>query len=273
MTKHGELVFTIFGKDEDGLKVRADVLAAKMRKLLSALREADKLANSTEKHYHLVTNMKCASATVAFRECVSESDSTEQPNSADEAFIQVLTRIYEGADARNAQEIKVVKEIRNLAEGAGEKFDHGEVSFDNGTVFPLDAQVFNKSNTIILNYEQKLADAPLHFKGRSIDDFVGNLVLLHDKNEASLLVRGSLKLAVGGKKLDCEIKRADLDRFKDAFGKRIRAYGRSIYDGSGPLPVKFQLISFTAVPFTGNLANLQGALSQYVTNSSTSSND
>ncbi len=273
MPKPGELVFTIFGKDEDGKRVRADVLAAKLPKLLSALREADKLVNFKEIHYHLVTQMKCASATVTFKEIVSASDVPEKPNSADQAFIEVLSRIYEGADARNDQELKVVKKIKSLAVGAGKNFTHEEVSFNNGPVYAVDINVYNKSTIIIRNYESKLANTPAHFRGRSIDDFIGNLNLLHDQNEASLLLRGSLKLDVGGKKLDCEIKRSDIDKFREAFGKRIRAYGRAIYDGSGPLPVKFQLIDFTPFPFTGKLANLQGALSNYVDNANVRCDD
>jgi hypothetical protein len=269
----GELVFTIFGREEDGKRVRADVLAAKLPKLLKALREADKLVNSKERHYHLVTNMKCASATVAIKEMVSVSNLPEQPNSADQAFIQVLSRIYEGADARNDQELKVVKNIRGLADGAGKKFTHEEVSFDNGTVYRVDDNVYNKAGQIIRNYKTRLVNAPAHFKGRSIDDFVGVLNLLHDPNEASSLLRGSLRLAVGGKELVCEIKRSDIDKFRDVFGMRIRAYGRSTYDGSGPLPVKFRLIKSTPLPITGNLASLQGALSHHVGNANVSGDD
>lgn len=255
-----KLVFTIYGLDGDNRKVRADVFCKKFKILLKALKVADTHANGRVRHDFLISNLEKGSTKVTIEE--REIGRHRRNDSPIKRSIRTLGhgihRIHDGI--ANHDDLDLAVAIADLANGSGDDFAKGELQCGDDDPLLIDGYLYRQAKRLVAEAKSPDDQAVAYFKGKSIGDFVGRLRLLDYPEQGSYIV-GGLSVGPGSAVIECIIKRADLARYRSAFGERVRAYGTCFYDGTNFLPTRIELNKINLIPLTGNLLSRRGVFS------------
>ena len=262
--RQGQVEFRLHPTATDGgdeALVSAGVFARKLAALVLALKSADRAVNyGKPTHDYKIEKLKSSSPTAILQETLVRPG-IDFGRSGIAAFEDCVDSVTVGSGERARTFGKCPYYIQSLSTGATKDFSYGEIHVPSRIV-RIDDFLNYQAKAVVA--PEKIAllveDRPL-FKGAAHGTFRGEL------KEVDL--RGSLpetKLVLpGGKEIDCVWAAEDIDIIRDALAKRVRLYGRAIYDGKSGLPRRLEVQSSTVVEPAGDFERWKGSFKPFHT--------
>jgi hypothetical protein len=255
MPRNNETTFTLHGLDMDNQVVRASVFVQKLRTLLSALQEADKLANNGKASFdYLLAKLDTHSAAATLRE---RQRGRAAPGSSIALFERTALAIYNGVRNIERLPLPLVTQIRKLVDGVGKRFAHAELAFADDNVIRIDDFLLHQ---VEVAYE--LATSPgrapdrRKYRGIAFGTFDG---FLKEIDARGTVLRGKLVLSPGGAEIDCVLNKDRVPEARESFDKRVVIKGAAHYDGRNPLPIRLDTHSIRVVMERPDLLRWKGA--------------
>jgi hypothetical protein len=251
MRRRDEATFVIHGLDVDNLVVRAAVFVQKLRILLSALQEADKLANGRASFDFMLSHLEGGSSAATIRE---KQRRPEPPRSSIATFESTALAVYNGEQKSDRTPPNLVKYINKLGQGVARKFSHAEIAFADNNVIRIDDFLVRQSEVA---YEfAVLPDAERKFyRGLGIGSFEG---ILKEIDARGTMLRGKL-VPTTGVEIDCVMNKDRVPEARESFDKRVIVDGIAHYDGISRLPVRVDVKSIKIVSESPDLLRWRGA--------------
>lgn len=234
---------------EDHGSVPARLFANKMKQLVSALEAADILANGKLAHSYVLAQMHMSQPTAVLSE-VLLPEIKQRTLSAVPIFNDAVESIKThdtGVDRFSS----VVRKISLLTSGAGASFSYAEVRTVGGNIVRIDKFLRERAA------EAKRVVAHKWFDGAVMGSFDGTLQYVDIRGGS--LPEIKLTLTAGGKEIDCICRREDIEALGEALDRRVRVFGRAIYSGASPLPVRVEVASIEPVKPGGDFAKWRGS--------------
>lgn len=219
---------------DDHGRVPARVFANKLKQLVGALEAADIVANGRVIHSYVLAAMHMSEPTAVLAE-VADDDLKYV------SALPVLTDAIEGIkthDSRIERLSSVVKKVGLLTSGVDTKFGFAEIRMENSNVIRIDNFLRDRA------VQARKDSGDKWFSGVAIASFDGILKYVDLRGS---LPQIKLTLTAGGKEIDCVCRRDDIETLGDTLSQRVRIYGRAIYHGSSPLPLRVEVTSVELV--------------------------
>ncbi len=226
----------------------ARVFGNKLRQLVSVLEAADVLANGRLVHTYVLASMHMSEPTAVLAEIPINNDDT-----ANTSAIPVFNDAIESIkiqDSRIEHFNSVVRKVTLLTSGVESNFGFAEIRTASPNVVRVDDFLRKRANTA-----KKTRDEPW-FDGVAIGSFDGKLEYIDVRGA---LPQIKLTLTAGAKEIDCVCRREDIETLGPSLEKRVRIYGRAIYIGSSPLPIRVEVSSIEPVPQPGDFSRWKGS--------------
>jgi hypothetical protein len=232
---------------EDHGRVPARLFATKLKQLVSALVEADKIANGDATHDYVLANMHMSEPTALLKEVPLKA--------ANEGLsaIPVFNDAIEGIkthDSRTVRLAPVVRRIGLLTGGAETQFGFAEVRTADPQVIRIDDFLRRRAKSA---REQAKGN---WFDGAVTGSFDGVLDYIDLRGA---LPQIKLTLSAGGKEVDCICRREDIDALGEALHQRVRVFGRAIYTSSNPLPMRVEVSNIEPIKQGADFSRWKGA--------------
>lgn len=250
-----DITFTVYGLEIDKGDVDADIFVQKFQKFLKGLHEADKIENASQKWRYVISDLKHSSAVARLKETAKSND-VEKTASAIETYYKVVDSVYNGSTNFDEEHLKLIKSIKDLTMGAGDKFSHAEINKGNDNIIRIDDFLKKRAIDIETSITKKLK-LPSLYKGIAIGEFDG---ILKEVDARGNIVKGILILTAGEVQLEYTLKQQDIESVRDNFNKRAIVKGMAHYDGKNPLPVRIDVKSIKPIiPNKDGLNKWRGA--------------
>lgn len=248
-----EIRLKLFGLDVDNGLVLADVFVAKLKKLIDALKKADRFKNRKKSYDYVIVDLRANSAEAAIRERLSTADPIH--TSSVEFVHEALGAVYSGSSVARELPYDLVEDLADLPKGNGHEFAHGEISFNGTTPIRIDDFLASQAHRVLEPTSEEAPDTP--FSGVSLSSFDG---IVRELNHLGRLVQGLLILTAGGKRIDCVFDSADFPNLRDSFDRRARVEGLAYYNGEDDLPKRLEVKRITLLKEKPDLLRWSGAL-------------
>lgn len=229
-------------------RVSARLFANKLKQFVSALEAADAIANGTVVHTYDLVQMHMSQPTAVLAERPRPSFSEDLAPS-----IPVFTEAVEGiktGDARVDRLAPVIRRIALLTAGAGTTFGFVEARPEGDEVVRIDKFLRDRAA------EVRSRAGHRWFDGAVMGSFDGTLEYVDIRGD---LPQIKLTLTAGGKEIDCICRKDDIDTIKESLDRRVRVYGRAIYSGAHPMPVRVEINSFEPVKADADFTRWKGS--------------
>ena len=250
----GQIELKVHGlTSEDHGRVPARVFANKLKQLVSILEAADTLANGKLVHTYVLASMHMSEPTAVLAEVPIFEFGAIDFSSAIPTFNQAVESI-KTQDSRSERFVDVARRIGLLTSGVESNFGFAEVRTADANVIRIDD--FLRRRAAIVN---KTHNEPW-FSGTVFASFDGMLGYVDARGA---LPQIKLTLTPGGKEIDCICRREDIEALGDALTKRVRLFGRAIYAGYSPLPIRVEVSSIEPLPPPGNFSRWKGSFKAF----------
>lgn len=227
-------------KQSDGLDV--SVFTAKLNALVAALSAADRAINGKKIYTYKLSKLASSSPTALISEVIPHG---KRPLFALASPVQELGQrtsdAIEGRTDTDSRFDPIYRQLARLSAGANEQYEYGELWTSSRDAYRIDrfleerAQRAERRETYV-----KLEEgARRHFEGVAIGNFEGMLDYVDLRGSLPAI---KLTMLIGGKQLDCVCKSVDTEKIRAALHMRAVVTGRAIYDGSGPLPRRVEVM-------------------------------
>lgn len=254
MPRPGETQFVIHGLDADNRVVRATVFIQKLRILVQALEEADRIVNGKASFDYLLPRLESGSVAATVRE---RQKRVGRVNSGIAMLESTASAIYNGDRNLDHLPESLVKKVQKLGEGVAKKFSHAELGFADNTIIRIDDFMLRQSDqamkVVALDAE---ASIPTYYRGIAYGSFDG---ILKEIDARGTALRGKLILSAGGVEIDCVMNKERVPEARESFDKRVFVEGVAHYDGSQPLPVRIDIGNIKVVKGSPDLLRWRGA--------------
>ncbi len=233
---------------QDHGRVPARVFANKLKQLVSVLEAADTFRNGRIMHSYVLASMHMSEPTAVLAEIPLDAQAS-LAESAIPPFRQAIESI-KTQDTNIEKLAPIIRKISLLASGAESKFSFAEIKTSGENIVRIDEFLRKRTNSV------RRASAEQWFTGAAFGSFDGKLEYVDTRGS---LPQIKLLLTAGGKEIDCVCRREDVETLGDALTKRVRIYGRSIYDGSNPLPIRIEVTSIEPVSEGSSFSHWKGS--------------
>lgn len=98
------------------------------------------------------------------------------------------------------------------------------------------------------------------YRGAVLGSFDGKLEFVDLRGA---LPQIKLTLSAGGKQIDCICRREDIDTDRPALDRRVRVFGKAIYDGSSGLPRRVEVTDIKVLPEPGDFTRWRGSFEPF----------
>lgn len=233
--------------------MRAEVFAQKVRTLVQALKEADRLANGGKRHELVIDDLKKDSARIRLREKRSSKKAVRGTGSSQ--LGRAFSLVYQGGAKAAEVPRSLVTYVSKLASGAEKSFSHAEAIYEQGNVVRIDRFFVERAELARELGKEQEQEAAANFRGVVRDTFDGRLRVIDTRGQ---LVRAMLILTAGERTIDCVMRR---DLLKDALKKfeiRVIVEGEAIYDSDDLLPKRIQVETIIPVRRDADLERWKG---------------
>jgi hypothetical protein len=257
----GQVRFRIHGPDaaSDESFVSASVFAQKLATLVAALKAADRAINGVLKHDYIVEKLKSSSPTVLLR---------EEPlpkfegviASAIPAFDRCAHAVLAGEREQATRFGDCAAKLSKLAKGSYKTFGYAEVWTTTEDIIRVDPFLNERARSIIAPEPAKQPDGTNWFKGTAFGSFDGT-VKAADLRGA--LPQIKLVLSAGDKQLDCVFGADDIEQIRTTLNKRVRVYGKAIYDGRSGLPRRVEANRIEPIQPGADLSSWKGSFEPF----------
>ncbi|MFI4974233.1 MAG: hypothetical protein ACHP84_06845 [Caulobacterales bacterium] len=259
----GEIQFALHSRDPDDSedrRVDAGVFAAKLGALVGALKAADASVNGgSPAHSYVIERLLTSTPTARLKERPLRRDLMIQ--SGIDAFDRCAQAITVGERDTALTYGKCVTKVETLARGAEKTFGYGEIQTP-ANVVRIDQFLAERTKSVISPERPiaRTAAAGEWFKGATQGSFVGmvRVVDLRGKLPAIKLI-----LSAGSMTLDCACIGLTVDQIRHALNRRVRVFGRAIYDGKGGLPRRVEIRDIEVMETDGDISNWRGAFEPF----------
>jgi hypothetical protein len=260
----GQIRFRMHAPDTDrgDDSVAAEVFAKKILNLIRALGAADDSVNGKRRHDFVISKLQSSSPTATFEERpLNWKKPRTDTQSAIVAFSNCATAIIEGKGDQARQYGRCADFISRLGVGAKKTFEYAELWVSDQRVYRVDSFLSERA-LAVLNPEQEYppSDEGSLFNGVAFGSFDG-MVQVAD-------LRGSLPaikliLSAGHKQLDCVCRADDIEKIRAALNRRVRVFGRAIYDGKSALPRRIEVFDFQEVAIDADFTKWRGSFNPF----------
>ncbi len=237
----GQTLFRIHGPDGDQNKMlSASLFANKLAMLVRALKEADRIANGEHWHDYRIENLKSSSPTVMLRECLSSKRKDKLFEKSGIKTLQDCANAIMAGEEKQAQEFgNCPKYIDKLAQGASKSYGYGELHVSNDNIIRIDPFLRERTQAVIRpeSYRPQIEDADW-YKGIVEGSFDGSIKAVDLRGRLPEIM---LILTAGNKKIDCVCTENDVESIRKNLDRRVRIFGRAIYDGRSGLPRRIEV--------------------------------
>jgi len=235
LTIHG---LPAFNRDVDG-----EVFARKFFKFMQALAVADEAANGGRRLKFLIDKLEKNTATAAVREQVAAG--AVPYASGVEYFEHAADLIYHDKPAARALPVKLIRYVEELASGAGDTFERGEIKRGaNDNFIRVDANLAANANRIIADIRRLSLGEIKPFSGVANVTLDGTVITLEGRGEADKAV---VILTAGGKEIECLLNRISDETIRKVWKQRCTVTGVGHYSGNRKLPDYIEAVSIEPV--------------------------
>lgn len=228
-------------------RVPARLFANKLKQFVATLEAADIIANGRFTHTYVLENMHMSEPTAVLAEI--PHDQTELGASSAIPVLTEAVDLIKQHSPRVSQVKSVVERLRFLSAGAERAFGFAEVTAD-GDVIRIDSFLRDR----VTQVERKAKHT--WFNGAFYGSFDGRLNYVDLRGARPQF---KLTLSAGGVEVDCVCRREDIDARGGALNQRVRIYGRAIYSGDKPLPIRVDVDRIDGVKLSPDLTRWRGA--------------
>ncbi|WKA27822.1 hypothetical protein [Bradyrhizobium roseum] len=260
----GELRFRVISPVGGDGNVSASLFAEKLKRLVSALRAADKALNEVVTHDYKIAKLSSSNPTVVLAEAaLPKFEHIMAARSAIAGFEDCADAIMRGDRDRALQYGNCAHHIAKLGRGSRKNFSYAEVWI--GTeIIRVDTMLVDQADTIthIDLYEKLFApdEEASWFRGSAYGSFDGTIL---EVDLRGALPEVKLVLNAGGAEIACVFKREDLEKVRAAIDKRARVYGTAVYDGRSGLPARINIVDIQPISPKGDLASWANTFDPY----------
>lgn len=223
LTIHG---LPAFNKDVDG-----EVFARKFFKFMQALAASDETVNGGRRLKYLIDKLEKNTATASVREQVASGGSVYESGVA--YFRNGADLIYHNSPKARELPIKFVRYVEELASGAGESFERGEIKIANDNFVLIDKNLEDNAKAVIADIHRLQLGKIQPFSGSANISLDGTVITLEGRGEGDKAV---VRLTAGGKDIECLLHRMPEDHMRQLWKKRCTVVGIGHYSGNRVLP-------------------------------------
>jgi hypothetical protein len=261
----GQLRFRMHAADMDGSDevLPAYVFARKVLNLVSALYAADASMNGKRRHQIVIAKLQSSSPTAIFEERVID---WKTPRMDTQSAVLGLSRcasaIIEGKTDIVRRYGKCAEFIARLGSGAKKTFEYAELWVGDQQVYRVDGFLSERAISVLENKPEDLGreEANGFFNGVAFGSYDG-IVQVAD-------LRGSLPaikliLRAGQTQIDCVCRATDVEKIRAALNRRVRIFGRAIYDGRTALPRRIEVSEIEPVAVDADFSRWKGSFDPF----------
>jgi len=256
MAVDDKISLKLHGLDVHKDAARAEVFAAKLRTLVSALKAADKEINGVPCYEFLIFNLAKGSALAEVRE-VQKSTKNRPVGSSVQIVKEVAREVYEG-NARDVHASEIVlRRVRSLGKGVGRSFSHAELALGerDKNVVRIDEFFERQGENVARSLAAKQAAPDRHYRGRVFGSFDGILKAVDLRGDVK---RATLFLTAGGVEIDCVVNAIEVHNLGENLDKRVTVEGLAFYDGDSQMPARVDIRHITPVRPNHDLLRWKG---------------
>lgn len=239
--KSGQAIFRIHGPDgdRDGM-LSASLFANKLGVLIRALKEADRRANGELRHDYGIAKLQSSSPTVMLKEHnLPRYEGQFHGESGVSAFQICADAVAAGESERVLQYGKCAVYIGQLAKGASKSFGYGEIWTGDEKSVRVDGFLQERTEAITRpETHRPQIDGADWYKGVVDGSFDGAIKVVDLRGN---LPEIKLILTAGGKQVDCVCTADEVEAIRANLDRRVRIFGRAIYDGRSGLPRRIEV--------------------------------
>lgn len=198
---------------------------------MQALAMSDEAVNGGRRLKYLIERLEKNTATAAVREQqASDGGPTE---SGMDYFASAASAIYHDRPEARALPIKLVRYVEEIAAGAGETFQKGEIKAANDNVIFVDQNLVKNAARVISDIKRLNLGQTRPYAGVANISLDGRVTTLDERGEGD---KASITLTAGGKNIDCLVHRIDVDELRKLWKQRCIVTGIGHYSGNSRLP-------------------------------------
>lgn len=258
----GQLLFRMHAPDTDRGEdaVEGEVFAKKILDLIQALKAADGSINGKRRHNFFIAKLRSSSPTATFEERFRNWQSPRlDTHSAVAAFSACANAIIEGRADQARKYGRCVEFISKLGTGAKKSFEYAEIWVSADKAFRVDSFLSERALAVI-NPEMATAGEDAGdeclFSGVSFGSFDGTVQVADLRGNLPAI---KLILSAGHKQIDCICRADDIEKIRTSLNRRVRVFGRAIYDGRSQLPRRIEVADFQSIPTNADFTRWRGS--------------
>lgn len=257
-----ELLFRMHARKDDYDLVSASVFAAKLSNLIKALHAADRSVNNGQVvHDYKIAKLKSSSPTVLLCEArLPKFASRFDIAPAIPAMDACLSAVIEGQEDQARQFGNCAAVISRLATGADKRFGYAEVWTGARRVYRVDNFLHDQATAASTIRKAAEIANDQWFRGAVFGSFDGHVQFVDTRGE---LPEIKLTLSAGHQEIDCVCRADQIDQIGASINKRVRIYGRAIYDGSNGLPRRVEISNIEPVATDVDFTKWKGSFKPF----------
>lgn len=241
-------------------EVSASVFAAKLSALVKALEAADALRHGRALHQYTIARLHTSSPTAILNERPLQQNVFIHPSaSAVPVFEQGIEAIK--ASAKPTPDLtRFATTIARLARGAEKRFGFAEIRIADDRVLRIDRFLSERAKAMARIKQTDGVPEGGWYRGSVLGSFDGKLEFVDLRGA---LPQIKLTLSAGGKQIDCICRKEDIEAVRPALDRRVRVFGRAIYDGSTGLPRRVEVTDINVLPEPGDFTRWRGSFEPF----------
>jgi hypothetical protein len=243
---------------DDRELVSAAVFAAKLTSLIKAIQQADRAINhGVIVHDYKIAKLKSSSPTVLLSEVpLPKFEDRYDIEPAIPAMGACLEAVIAGETDRARQFGNCAAVLSRLAAGSVKTFGYAEVWTGPKQVYRVDSFLHDRATAVVHPAKVHEAANDQWFKGAVFGSFDGEVRVVDTRGE---LPEIKLILSAGHQEIDCVCRADQIELVAASINKRVRIFGRAIYDGTSGLPRRVEVSNFEPVASGVEFSKWKGA--------------
>ncbi len=265
----GQIVFRVHGPRDDE-RVRASVFAQKLGALVQALKAADRAVHHGKTvHEYEIAKLQSSEPTAILSEVhiPKFAGQLDVKQSGIDAFGDCATAVIAGDRERAQRYGKCPGYLAKLGQGASKKFGYAEVWTSPENIIRVDPFLLERATTV-LGIEKKGAltvpEGQRWFRGAAHGSFDGTILAVDLRGARPEL---KLILSAGEKQIDCIARDDHIEEIRAALKRRVRVFGKAIYDGRSGLPRRIEIADIKQIRTEVDFSRWKGSFTPSQLNS------
>ncbi len=259
--RSGQLRLRVHGPDQNSDEVPAAAFAKQLATLVRALKAADKAVNGNRaRHEYKIAKLHSSTPTAVLVE--RPIDDISPPIFGDksgiDAFAECVSAILVGETQRALQYGKCASNVAKFG-----KSGYSEIWTSDDAVFRVDPFLTERARAVV-NPDMRVLAPPIvtdqWFKGAAHGSFDG---VIKEVDLRGALPQIKLVLSAGSSQIDCVCRSGHIEDIRKNLDRRVRIYGRAIYDGRRGLPRRIEVDTVDAVDGSADLSKWTGAFQPF----------